>query len=38
MLHNTAVTQLWTAKWYSIPNTVFRIVKNHCEKSSFGRF
>jgi len=29
ILHNTAVTKQWTAKWPYIANAVFRIVQNH---------
>jgi len=38
MLHNTAVTKQWTAKWPYITKVVFRIVQNHGEKSYFCRF
>jgi len=31
ILHNTAVTKQWTAKWPYIANVVFRIVKNYDE-------
>jgi len=38
MLHNTAVTKQWTAKWPYTANAIFGIVKNHGEKSYFCRF
>jgi len=38
MLHNTAVTKEWTAKWPSIANAVFWIVQNNSKKSYFRRF
>ena len=38
ILHNTAVAKQWTAKSPYIANAVFRIVKNHGEKSDFLGF
>ena len=38
ILHNTAVTKQWAAKWPYTGNAVFRIVQNHGEKSCFRRF
>jgi len=37
MLHCTAVTKQWTAKWLYVTNAVFRIVQNHGGKSYFRR-
>jgi len=31
MVHNTAVTKQWTAKWAYMANVVFRIAQNHGE-------
>jgi len=38
MLHNSAVTKQWTAKWPYIAIAVSRIVQNHGEQSSSRRF
>jgi len=38
LLHDTAVTKQWTAKYPYIANAVFRIVHSHGEKSYFRRF
>jgi len=38
MLHNTAVTNQWTAKWPYIANAFFRITQNHGEQSYFRIF
>jgi len=35
ILHNTAVTKQWTAKWLYIVNAVFQIAQNHGEKVFF---
>jgi len=38
LLHDTAVTKQWTAKYPYIANAVFRIVHSHGGKSYFRRF
>jgi len=38
ILHNTAVTKQYTAKWLYISNAVFQIVQNMVKKVTFAGF